>query len=396
MIARPFRWALILLITGGTAASLADHGQVTASEQPQPQATRGGVPESYRKVWNESPEKPVSRPEAWRGVHVMAWGLAGGPEGLVLLKEAVAKVLAPLGVNVIVLEVGYNYGYQSHPELTQTKFITKADARDLVRFCRARGIRVIPQFNCLGHQSWRHTLYPLLTQYRELEEPPDDAPDKRWTELRSWCPLHPQVNLIVFALMDELIDAFEADAFHVGMDEVLVIASRKCERCRGKTPAEVFAKAVNDYHRHLVGEKKVTMLMWGDRLIDANVIKYDGWSASKIGTASAVDLIPKDIIICDWHYEKRSDYPSVRYFQDKGFRVWPAGWNNVDATRALIACARRNATDRMLGHLSTTWVLEPGGFARAILGEHDPALVSRSAIQAAAACRAAMEEQVQR
>jgi len=41
----------------------------------------------------------------------MAWGLAGGPEGLAPLKEAVEKVLAPLGVNVIVLEVGYNYAY---------------------------------------------------------------------------------------------------------------------------------------------------------------------------------------------------------------------------------------------------------------------------------------------
>jgi hypothetical protein len=180
----------------------------------------------------ESPAKPASRPEMWRGVHVMAWGLAGGPEGLAPLKEAVEKVLAPQGVNVIVLEVGYNYAFKSHPELRQTKFISPAEARDLARFCRARGIRLIPQLNCLGHQSWRNTLYPLLTQYRELEEPPDDAPGKRWTELRSWCPLHPAVNPIVFALMDELIAAFEADAFHVGMDEVLVVASKKCERCR--------------------------------------------------------------------------------------------------------------------------------------------------------------------
>lgn len=321
----------------------------------------------------------------------MAWGLAGGPEGLAPLKEAVEKVLAPSGVNVIVLEVGYNFAYKSHPELRQTKFITHAEARDLARFCRSRGIRLIPQLNCLGHQSWRNTLYPLLTQYRELEEPPDDAPGKRWTELRSWCPLHPGVNPIVFALMDELLEAFEADAFHVGMDEVLVIASKKCPRCKDKTPAEVFAKAVNDYHRHLVDEKKVTMLMWGDRLIDANVMKYDGWSASKNGTAPAIDMIPKDIIICDWHYEKRADYPSVRYFQDKGFRVWPTGWNSVEATRALIDCSRRNATDRMLGHLCSTWVLEPGGFARALLGQRDPPLVTERAVQAATAFRAAME-----
>lgn len=335
---------------------------------------------------------PPLKPGQWCGVHVMAWGLAGGPDGLAPLKEAVAKVLAPGGVNVIVLEVGYNYEFKSHPELRQTKFITKAQARDLVRHCRDHGIRVFPQFNCLGHQSWRNTLYPLLTQYRDMEEPPDDETGKRRHEPRSWCPLHPGVNPIVFTLMDELLDAFDADAFHVGMDEVMVIASKKCSRCQGKNPAELFAKAVNDYHRHLVGEKKVTMFMWGDRLIDGNVMNYDGWSASKNGTAPAVDMIPKDIVICDWHYDKRADYPSVRYFQDKGFRVWPAGWNNPAATRALIECSRRNATDRMLGHLCTTWVLEPGGFARALLGQREPALVGDRAIGAAAACVAAMEE----
>jgi hypothetical protein len=370
MIERKSGWLMMaLLACGGFAASL-------------------GFAAEGAKARNAA----VTPSPAWRGVHVMAWGLAGGPEGMMPLKEAVAKVLAPMGVNVIVLEVGYNFAYKSHPELTQTKLITKADARELVRVCRAHGIRVIPQFNCLGHQSWRHTLYPLLTQYRELEEPPDDTPEKRWTELRSWCPLHPRVNQIVFALMDELIDAFEADAFHVGMDEVLVIASKKCERCREKSPAEVFAKAVNDYHRHLVGKKKLTMLMWADRLIDANVMNYEGWSASKNGTAPAIDLIPKDIILCDWHYEKRADYPSIRYFLDKGFRVWPAGWRDVNATRALIDCARRNPSERMLGYLSTTWVLEPGGFAWALLGERHPALVSERAAEAAAACRVAMEE----
>lgn len=344
------------------------------------------------KVSADKAALPALKPGQWRGVHVMAWGLAGGPDGLAPLKEAVDKVLAPGGINVIILEVGYNYEFKSHPELRQTKFITKAQARDLVRHCREHRIRVIPQLNCLGHQSWRNTLYPLLTQYRDMEEPPDDETGKRWHEPRSWCPLHPDVNAIAFSLMDELLDAFEADSFHVGMDEVMVIASKKCGRCQGKDPAELFAKAVNDFHRHLVGEKKVAMFMWGDRLIDGNVMKYDGWSASKNGTAPAVDMIPKDIVICDWHYDKRADYPSVRYFQDKGFRVWPAGWNNPAATRALIECSRRNATDRMLGHLCTTWVLEPGGFARALLGQREPALVGDRAIGAAAACVAAMEE----
>lgn len=335
---------------------------------------------------------PSLKTKTWQAVHVMAWGLAGGPDGVAPLKAAIEKVLAPGGVNVIVLEVGYNFQFKSHPELVQTKFITKAQAQDLAQCCRKHGIRLIPQLNCLGHQSWRNTLYPLLTQYRELEEPPEDVGGKRWNSLRSWCPLHPQLKPIVFALIDDLLEAFQADAFHVGMDEVLVIASKNCPRCKDKTAAEVFATAVGDLHGHLVGTKKAEMLMWGDRLIDANVMKYNGWSASNNGTAGAVDRIPKDIIICDWHYEKRADYPSVRYFQEKGFRVIPAGWNSVEATRALIACARRDATPKMLGHMTTSWCLEPGGFSRALLGETDPVLVSAWAKGAAAACRAAMEE----
>ncbi len=64
----------------------------------------------------------------------------------------------------------------------------------------------------------------------------------------------------------------------------------------------------------------------------------------------------------------------------------------MEATRALIDCARRNANDRMLGYLSTTWALEPGGFSRALLGERYPPLVSEWAAQAAAAFRVAMDE----
>ncbi len=334
------------------------------------------------------------RDTPWRGVHVMAWGPAGGPEGLSVLKRAIAEVLAPLGVNVLVYEVDYNFAFASHPELRYEPVITKAQARDLAAFCGKHGVRLIPQFNCLGHQSWvrQNVVFPLMTKYPEVEEAPDLSEAEAAKTLKSWCPLHPRVNEIVFALMDELIDAFQADAFHVGMDEVLVIASNKCPRCKGKDPAKLFAKAVNDYHRHLVTEKKLTMLMWGDRLLDASKKGLGrGWEASNVGTAPAIDMIPKDIVICDWHYSVQEDYPSVRYFQQKGFRVWPASWKGVKAAEALIDCARKDATERMLGHLCTSWVLRPGRFAQALLGEGDPTELEDRATPAAAAVRACMK-----
>jgi hypothetical protein len=169
--------------------------------------------------------------------------------------------------------------------------------------------------------------------------------------------------------MDEVVDAFGADAIHVGMDEVFLIAHPGCPRCKGKDPAELFAKAVNDLHRHVSGERKLTMLMWADRLLDGQKTGYGKWEASANGTAAAIDQVPKDIILCDWHYETRKDgYPSVAYFQEKGFRVLPSSWRNKDAALAMLREARATATPRMLGHLCTTWI-GAQAFCRTLLEE---------------------------
>ena len=255
----------------------------------------------------------------------------------------------------MVAEVDYGLAYACHPELHGPKAVTREQARKLAARCREHRIRLIPQFQCLGHQSWKRNTGPLLTKYPELDETPGQFPNNEGIYCRSWCPLHPKVNGIIFELFDELLEAFEADALHVGMDEVFLIGSEHCPRCRGKDPAELFAKAVKDYHGHLVGKRGVEMLMWGDRLLDARATGYGKWSASDNGTAGAIDMIPTDIIICDWHYDKRAAYPSIPLFQEKGFRVWPAGWRDIGATEALIDYAHEHNAGKVIGHLCTTW-----------------------------------------
>lgn len=341
-----------------------------------------GAPTKARQI-----EKP------WIGVHFFV----PPRDGLPLVKRMITEALAPMGVNALVLEVNYRFAYQSHPELNELgpQAMTRADARELADLCRAHGIRLIPQFNCLGHQSWGTgaSTLPLLAKYPELDETPWVPADNKGIYCRSWCPLHPKVNEMVFALMDELIDAFQPDAFHVGMDEVFLIADSQCPRCQGKDPAELFARAVNDYHAHLVGEKKLMMLMWGDRLLDLSVMKYNMWEASKNGTAPAIDRIPKDIILCDWHYGKRPEYPSAPYFQEKGFRVWPASWNRADAALALLDYARSHAAKKMIGHLCTTWV-STTDLAKALLQEGDASQFSKDvqgAVEALRACVKAMK-----
>ena len=211
-----------------------------------------------------------------------------------------------------------------------------------------------------------------MRAHPEFDETPWAKGDEPDFYCRSWCPLHPEVNGVVFDLIDELIDAFEADAVHVGLDEVFEIADAKCPRCQGKDPAELFAKAVNDLHGHIAGKRGKEVWMWGDRLLDGKETGYGKWEASTNGTAPAIDKIPTDIVICDWHYEPLEDYGgkpdryrSVSIFLKKGFRVWTASWRNPVTAMALLEEGRTSPLPGWQGHMNTTWT-GPSEFARAV------------------------------
>jgi hypothetical protein len=329
--------AMSLLILLGVVSGC-QTGQPSRPESPRTAAA---------KAWKA--KNPV-----WRGVHL----LIGRDDQITALQAQLPK-LAAIGVNTLILEVNYNFVFLSQPEFSSPVGVTPAHAHALAAEARRLGIRLIPQLNCLGHQSWSKTTFALLTKHPEFDETPGQFPDNAGIYCRSWCPQNPDVNRIVFALIDELAEAFEADAFHVGMDEVFLIASEHCPRCRGGDPAQLFAKTVNDLHAHIVGERHLEMLMWGDRLLDAQALNGGEWEYAKNGTAGAVDLIPRDIVICDWHYEKQPDYPSVPFLLGKGFRVWPSSWQPLENARAFSAFSHDRKNPQLVGILCTVWGKEP-------------------------------------
>lgn len=294
----------------------------------------------------------TAKSKQWRAVHLLNYNTDADLDALGQNLEALAKQ----GINVIILEVDYNFAFKSHPELRfGTNPITRNGARRFAALCKKVGIRLIPEFQSLGHQSWKAQTFPLLTVYPEFDLTPGAFPNNEGIYCREWDPLNPKVWPIVFKLLDEIIDAFRADAIHVGMDEVFLLGSEKSPSTKGKDPGVLFANAVKELHNHLVRKRRVEMLMWGDRLIDAAKYDYGEWEAATNGTATAIDLIPKDIIICDWHYEVRDSYPSIPMFIEKGFRVLPSGWKNVDATKTFINYSRQHSGPKMLGYLFTTW-----------------------------------------
>ena len=274
--------------------------------------------------------------------------------------------LIPRKVNTLVLRVDYNYQYESHPELRDEKALSKTDVRKLVEAAREGQIRIIPQINLLGHQSWAESLENLLTVYPEFDETPHiempeqyEWPNEDGLYCKSYCPLHPDVHDVVFALVDELLAVFEADAFHAGMDEVFYIGDDRCPRCAGRDKAELFAGEVTRIRNHLAAQGR-ELWIWGDRLIDGKTTGLGMWEASMNQTYRAIDLIPKDVVINDWHYERAA--PTAPYFAMKGFRVVTCPWRLPGVAVAQLnpmLLYRENTTpetkDRFAGMMQTVW-----------------------------------------
>ena len=274
--------------------------------------------------------------------------------------------IAPLGINTLVLRIDFNYAYTSRPELRDENPLTREQVKAIVNACRGKGIRVIPQINLLGHQSWAEDLNKLLEVYPEFDETPQvkmpekyDWPNEDGLYCKSYCPLHPEVHKVVFDLVDEVLEVFEADAFHAGMDEVFYLADDNCPRCSGKDPAKLFAGEVTRISEYL--EKRGARLwIWGDRLIDGSENGIGMWEGSTNHTASAIDLIPTSVVIADWHYER--PLPTPAYFALKGFDVVACPWRKpevaegqVELMRMLKANSTPAMAEKIKGVMHTVW-----------------------------------------
>ncbi len=337
-------------------ATLLPHGGTTSS--------------AAAAVWQLNTPKPPNR----------ALLLFAPPHKWVHLTEALCRDHLPgVGVNTLILQVDYAFQFPSHPELADGD-LTVQDAGRLAATCRSAGIRVIPLFQLLGHQGWRHHPAALLRLHPDWAE--RRGPHR---ESMAWCPQQPGLLPVVFDLMDDLLAAFGADAIHVGMDEVLEFG--ECARCRTADRGDLLATLIRQVHAHIHEKRGATMLMWADRLLDAKRLRLNGYSASANGTWSAIESIPRSIVLCDWQYRAAKHFPSVAYLAGRGFVVWGSSWKSLVAMRGLFtAVGAAVQTDpskaAQSGTLQTCWSCGNGGglLLRAFAGKAPRNHLDRDAI----------------
>lgn len=209
------------------------------------------------------------------------------------------------------------------------------------------GIMLIPQLNVFGHATCsrvgagKHASLDMHPEYQSYFEPMAG-----W----NWCLSNPNTKILQKRLIKELYEAFGCpEYFHIGCDEATVPSCPDCIEMSYSTLFNEHVKDISDY----VKELGARTLMWHDMLIDRRDPRWKGLHAKGTkATATVLNELPKDIVICDWYYHKpRANYPSLEHFKNLGFDVVTCPWRNREGTIAEIKAAHKIGIKGVLGTL---------------------------------------------
>ncbi len=199
------------------------------------------------------------------------------------------------------IQNGFDWAKNSiHTDNGEGDILTQNEVRQLIDYCRYRGLEVYPEVPTLSHTDYICMAHPQLAERAE-----DPYPD-------TYCPSNPDTYKIVFDILEEVIDVFEPKLINIGHDEYYSMCL--CDRCKDKRPYEVFARDVIKIHDFLA-DRGIKTCMWGDKLLP--VVTPSGKSyggagedrLSKSGkhrffppTFQCQCILPKDIMMIHWYY----------------------------------------------------------------------------------------------
>jgi hypothetical protein len=243
-------------------------------------------------------------------------------------RKMIEKIFARYKINHLIAETEAGIAYKSCPEVWVRPMAKPEDVKELVRFAKAHFMKVTPLLQTLGHSEWVFRYDKHLDICEDTSIP------------YAYCPENPNTYKFIFPIIDETLDIFDnPEYFHIGHDEVDMLghfpAHDECKKL-GK-PELVYRDTMTLYH--YLKQKKVKTMMWGDILL-------------KPYFAEHIDKLPKDILICDWHYDPATTQRSVDFFQDKGFQVLGCGWYDPVNIEGF---ARYCDDKKSLGMMVTIW-----------------------------------------
>ena len=224
--------------------------------------------------------------------------------------------------------------------VTHKEAWSKEQFVEFVNYARGLGLEVVPEIKLLTHQE------KLLK---------DKYPNLMYN-ISTYDPRKEEVYKIIFPILDELVSLSKTKAIHIGHDEAQR-AGRKARLKENKMiPTELFLKDILRIHKYL-SDKNIEVWMWGDMLIGKEEFPQM-FQRHLHGNADYIAIrpkIPKDIVICDWHYsDKQKDFPSSKLFSELGHKVLGATWDKEETIKNFsryIANLPKNGE----GMIATSW-----------------------------------------
>lgn len=138
-----------------------------------------------------------------------------------------------------------NFGFKPHGG-----YYTKDDVREIISYCNARNIEVIPEFDVPGHSQAALACYPWLGCFgRELE-----VATHTGVKHDILCAGKESTYTFVFDVLDEIADLFGKNTryIHIGGDEAVKTRWKICPDCQAKM-RELGLKTEDELQAYFMG-----------------------------------------------------------------------------------------------------------------------------------------------
>ncbi len=276
-----------------------------------------------------------------RAVHFVLRGVA------VEDAKHMADLAKASGFNTLIISLADAVKFVTFPGKPLKNALSPAEFMSVVQHARLQGLAVIPEVKLLTHQEKFFG---------------NSRPDLMFNK-STYDPRKPEVYDLIFPYLDEIIKLMQPSAIHIGHDEVDEVVGWNKKHFEKVTrpgelilPADLFLEDVNRLHAFLK-KKGVNTWMWGDMLIAPDefpTMLYKHLHGSVLGYGKTLrDKLPRDIVICDWHYfDSQQDFPSLRVIQKEGFRIIGVTWKTARTIRNF---SRYASLNKAHGMMATTW-----------------------------------------
>lgn len=191
-------------------------------------------------------------------------------------------------------------------------YYTHEEIGEIVAYCKERYIDVVPEIDLPGHTSAIISAYPHLSCTKQ--HIPVKTSQGIFEDVL--CVGNEETLEFVFELLDEVIELFPSERFHIGGDEVKFNHWKECPECSAKLKAlgkDNFASLQTDFTAKVIEHlksrgKKVTV--WNESLAGGDIDRdttVQMWMDRKKHSVRHANRAGKVIVSDFYHYY--CDYP---------------------------------------------------------------------------------------